>query len=366
MIYDGYRDETIIFRRVTWPGLLEAEDYGMFTGGSLELSAFSDLRASGSLAFCGRSVPDAHDLIRIYYRFVDEAGKTYEAALGTFFFAVSNPVHIGGMVTGEASLESMLRVAMKGKYGRHYTVSAGTNAVAKAVSIIEGLGVKTNKPSSAYVLSRDMVFDPDDSWLKIANQLLSAAGYSACWPDSYGIVQMAPYVEPQERDPVWTFSDGDRSIMLPEVSVSDNSEDIPNVVKLTYETEEESLWACAYNDDPNSRASRPFRGYEVTLVDTVDELAGATKSERLAQLESHAASMLVENSAGIEYVEWGHPWVPLIPNDAMQIVYSQADMEWKGAVTNMQMELDGHVEVSSKARRFVHKGFEIWTEGGSW
>lgn len=49
--------EAFTFRRVTWPDWLEAEDYGQMTGGSLELSAFSDLKVTATLAFEGDEPP---------------------------------------------------------------------------------------------------------------------------------------------------------------------------------------------------------------------------------------------------------------------------------------------------------------------
>lgn len=366
MIYDGYRDEEFIFRRVTWPGMVEAEDYGMFTGGSIELSALSQLRAQGSLDFAGDAMPDDHDLIRVYYRFTDENGDTATNALGTFFCSVSNPTYSGAMVSGTADLESVLRIPSMGMYGRYYTVAAGTNAVAKAVEIIEGLGLRTNRPSSSYVLKRDVVYDPDDSWLTIVNDLLSMAGYASCWPDAYGTVQMAPYVEPQERQPVFTFRDDERSVMLPDVPVSDNAEEIPNVVYLTYETEEESLWASSRNADRNSRASTVARGYEVPVSETVNELSGDTKDERLAALKRAARSKLLDNSSAIEYVEWGFPWLPLQPNDSIEIDYLTAGLNWRGALTSMEVSVGGHCSVTGKARRFVRSGFETIEEGGSW
>lgn len=366
MIFDGYRDESFVFRRVTWPGFVEAEDYTMFTSGSIELSSLSQLRASGTLDFSGETMPDGGSLVRIYYRFTDEAGESGTYALGTFFCSISDPTYDGPMVSGSVDLESVLRVPLKEKYGRYYTVAEGTNAVAKAVEIIEGLGLRTNRPAATYTLPRDVVYEPDDTWLTIANDLLSMAGYASCWPDAYGTVQMAPYIEPQERQPAWTFRDDERSIMLPQVVVSDNSNDIVNAVKLTYESEEESLWAAAYNDDPNSAASRVVRGYEVSLVETVDELSGETKEERLANLESKADAKLVDNSTEIEYVEWGFPWVPLQPNDAVEIDYLTAGLNWRGALTETQVSVGGHCEVTGKARRFIRSGFVTTREGGSW
>ena len=64
MIWTGFRQESYIYRRVTWPGLVEAEDYGMFTGGRLTHSALSQLRSQGTLDFSGSAIPDEHDLVR--------------------------------------------------------------------------------------------------------------------------------------------------------------------------------------------------------------------------------------------------------------------------------------------------------------
>lgn len=366
MIYDGYRREAFAFRRVTWPGFQEAEDYQMFTGGSISLSALSELRTQGSLEFAGESLPDEHDLVRVYYRFTDELGETAQFALGTFFLNVGDPTYEGGEVSGSVDLESVLRVALKGKYGRYYTVKAGTNAVSKAAQIIESLGLRTNKPTSSYRLARDVVYEPDQCWLDIVNDLLGMAGYASAWPDAYGVVQMAPYVEPTAREPSWLFDDGERSIMLPEVVVTDNTEDTVNAVRLTYQTEEESLWAAAINNDRNSEASIACKGYEVTHTETVSELAGDTKAERQENLKAKARTMLMDKSSGVEHVKWRHPWVPLAPNDAAGIDYLMASLNWRGAITSQEIDIGDHCEVESDARRFIRSGFEITEECGAW
>jgi hypothetical protein len=366
MIWTGYREESWTYRRVTWPGFEEREDYTVFTGGEIDLSALSTLRASGTLDFTGGSLPSEHDLVRVYYRITDETGETYETPLGTFFMAVGSPDYEGSMVSGTVDLESTLMVPSNGSYGRHYTVKAGTNAVSKAKEIMDGLGLRTNATASSYTLAKDVIYDPDDSWLTICNDLLSMAGYGSCSPDPYGTIRMAPYVEPQDRQASWTFSDGTDSIMLPKVSVSDNSEDIPNVVRLVHESEDESLWAASVNEDPLSPASTVSRGYECCLNDTISELSGDTKDARLENLKTMARKKLVDNSSSIEYVEWGFPWVPLWPNDAISISYLTARLDWHGAVTEMKVEVGGHCSVTGKARRFVRKGFVTREDGGSW
>lgn len=365
MIYDGYRRESFEFRSVTWPGFVEGGELGMFTGGSLELSALSDLRASGSLDFCGM-MPDGHDMVRVYYSFTDEAGGYEKRPLGTFFMAIGEHGLYGDKKDGAVELESVLRVPLNACYGRYYTVKAGTNAVTKAKSILEGLGLQVNAAPSSYVLSRDAVYESDDKWLTICNDLLSMAGFASCWPDVWGTVQMQPYVEPQERTPVWEFNDGERSIMLPKVKRSDNGGDVHNAVKLVYEDEDEGIWACAYNKDPLSEASTVSRGYEVAEAEKVTELSGDTTAARIANLKAKASTKLAENSSAIEYVEWGHPLLPLQPNDAISIEYVTAGLSWRGSITAMQVEIGKHASCTSRARRFVRKGFEITTEGGSY
>ncbi|MFR3876790.1 MAG: hypothetical protein ACLTYW_00045 [Collinsella sp.] len=337
----------------------------MFTGGRLTHSALSQLRSQGTLDFSGSAIPDEHDLVRVYYQMEDEARRGGDVRPRDVLLQHRHAKYNGPLVSA-ASTSNRRCASRSGKYGRYYTVKAGTNAVAHADGIFKRLGLRTNEPRCDYVLPRDVVYDPDDSWLKIANDLLAMAGFASAYPDAYGVIQMVPHVEPQARKPVRTFNDGEDSIMLPEVSRSDNADDIPNAVYLTYETEEESLWSECRNTDPNSRASIPYRGYEVPLVDQVTELTGATKEERLKALKAKAKTKLVDNSSSIEYVEWGHPWVPLLPNDAVGIDYLTAGLNWRGAITEQEIEVGGHCAVTGKARRFIRSGFVTETEGGSW
>lgn len=366
MKWEGRRNETFFCRRVTFPDWCEREDYPFAVSGAIDLSALSDLRASGSLSFDGDEPPESGSLMRIYYRFEDENGDSETDPIGTFFVNVADRNHDGASVSGKADLESVLKVAMADCYGRPYTVPKGTNAVARARTIIEGLGLRTNKPTCSYTLKSEMTFEPGDTWLSIANALLDAAGYAACTPDAYGTVQMCPYVEPELRQPTWTFADNQYSIMEPEVAESSNAGDIPNVVRLLWENEEGSLWACAKNNDPESAASYKNRGYWQGDYELVSELDGSNQNQRLANLKALSKKKLLDKTQEIEYVEWSHPWVPLWPSDAVEISYLRAGRHWRGAVVSMALSIGDHLSVKSRARRFVHAAFNVTTEGGGW
>lgn len=366
MRWDGRRTERLRCVRVTFPDMAEREEYPWATGGSLSLSSLSDLRATGTLSFEGPSAPDQSSLLRLYYEAEDEDGQRHSEAMGTFFLALPAVNERGGKVSGDCDLKSVLRVAAGDCYGRTYTVSKGTNAVAKARAIIEGLGLRTNRPECAYVLAAEMTWDPDASWLKIANDLLAAAGYGACDVDGYGTVVMAPYVEPQGREPSWVFADNDRSIMEPETSADSNAGDVPNAYRAKWEDEQASLWACALNVDPHHPASVGNRGYVQGEFAAVDELAGADSSQRLVALKRLCEESLRDATMETEHVQWKHPWVPVRPGDAVEIDYRAAGLAWRGALTNMEVSLGRHISVESKARRFVRASIQIETQGGAW
>ena len=364
--YQGNRrKETFLYRRVTWPGQIEMGEYRQFHGGSIEKSAFSTIRESGTVSFKGSDAPDDHDLLRIYYRFEDDFGGSAEHALSTMRMSCSEPKHMAGSVYGEVKLYGLLQVLSDKEYGRPFTVAAGTNAVSFAKQLCEGLGLVVNATASSYKVSADHTFaDDESSYLEMVNWLLSAAGYSSAWTDAYGVVQMHPYVDPTEREARFTFEDGERSIMRPEIEFTNDREDTPNVVRLFFENDDVSLWAAASNVDPSSRASLVSRRSEKTLKENVTELAGAGASEMLANLKEMALKKLLDNSSEIEYVKLDHPWIPLEPNDAVGIAYKASGIEWRGSITNMSVELKPSIPVAMKARRYVHSSLVTEVEGG--
>lgn len=371
MIWTGYREESIVYRRVRWaPGkqghLAELEDYGMFTGGSIELSSSSELGASGSLSFTG-SAPDTNDLVRVYYRFADEGREVYEDALGTFFPIMSNPTHDMGTVSGSVTLQSVLRVLKKGRCRIPCNVPRYTNAVEMATDIAEGAGIPTNKPTSPYRVGRGVCFDFGSEQLKVCNYLLASAGFSPCRPDAMGGVVMAPRSSATQDAPLWTFEDGEHSIMKPEVVLANDAADTPNAVHLRYEGEGRTLWASAYNDDPASPASRVRRGYEDSVCEKVTEIAGSTWGERLSALKDEARARLVRETSGTEYVEWEHPWVPIRPGAPVGIEYRRSRLSWLGSVSNMRLSFGGDgLTVKTRAVSLVDAGFRVTVEGGSW
>lgn len=374
--YGNRAKEVYTYRRVIWnPGssdhFSESSDYGNVTSGSVELSAFSDLKASCSFNFEGGEAPSTSDLVRIYYSFEDDAGDSEEIALGTFFVQFGevtwSAAESGLVASGSADGSSVLSVLINKKLGAPYTIDAGEDNVETAQGIIEGLGLLTNSPTSlGYTTTSSHTFEPDDSWLTVVNWLLTncTKQYQAVYPDALGRVIITPYVAPEKREVSVTFADDENSIMMPEVSQENDWIETPNVCRLSFQNEAECLAAAAFNQS-GSKASLDSRGQrEVTITEAVTELAGTSQADRIANLQSMAKQKLIDSSSEIEKVTLTHAYLKNIaPNDAIGIDYSGT--QWQGNVTNMQIDLSVSTPCTTKIRRFVPNNLTITTEGGA-
>lgn len=362
----GSRTGGFFYRKVTWPDFREAEAYENAVGGSLEMSALSDVKVNGSLSYDGEP-PDPDHMIRVYYGFTDEAGDYEQIAVATMGVSASNPsLRDDGEVTatGKATLTSVLQVLKDVELNAPYTVKAGEQVIAKALSIIADRGLPTNNPDpSAYALARDYTFPADKAnVLHIVNTLLGFAGYASAWVDAYGVVQVTPYVEPTDREAVITFEAGPDSIMRPDMNNENDWGGTPNVVRLSYSTDTEVLTAYAKNVDPAHKASLPSRGgREKTLAENVTELAGDTQAQRLASLKDMARSKLAANSAEIEYANVKCAFMPIRDSDAAHVRY--AGIDWKGAIVNYKVNLGDDSSSTARVRRFVRTALEIETGG---
>lgn len=366
-------NEQYTYRRVKWhPGyadhFAELESYGFITGGSVELSAFTDLKATCSFEFEGGTPPDTTDLVRIYYSFDDDDGEHAEVAIGTFFVSFGDVVYTRDGDTlkqsGSANGSSTLELLLNRKLGAPYTVDAGTDCVDAAVTIVTGFGLLTNSPTSPGTLTRSAhTFKPDDSWMTVVNWLLTSANYQAVYPDAKGRAILDQYVDPMKREIVMTFRDDGHSIMYPEVGLNNPWYETPNVVRAYYETDDECLAASA-SLVSGSRASLAARGNrEVTYVLQVDELEGSTQADRLQKLRDIAQQTLIDQNSEIEKVTVTHAFIDdMRPNDAAKVEYS--DFEWPGNVTNMGITLSPSTPCKTQLRRFVPNSLTIMVTGG--
>lgn len=350
-------DETYTYRKVDWNTWQEGADLGNVVSGSLELSAFSDMKASCSFSYMGGEAPEQDSLIRIYYSFKDDSGETVTFKLGTFLIGYSTVTHIDGRVSGTCDGTSVLKVLDDRKYGMPFTVAAGEQPVAKAVGLMQSLGLRVNVgDESSYVLTADHTFNPDDSYLTIVNWCLTAAGFAAVRPDADGVCLVQRSVP---HAVVAEFAADDDSIMYPEVGTENDWQNTPNVVRTYYEDDTVAMYAVAKNVS-GSKASLDNRGNrELTLYESVSELEGETSAQRLANLQAYATKKLADNSGEIERVTLSFPYIPVEPNDGISVDYG---FKWTGNVTNLMVNLAPATKCDCETRRLVAPIIDVYEE----
>lgn len=382
-LFGNRADETYTYRRVKWDWVydvaepdaphagpshfLESDDLGSVTSGAVELSAFSDLKATCSFNFDG-DAPGTDDLIRIYYSFDDDNGAHADFCIGTFLVGYTrtdnNGDYLSGNLRASGSADgwSVLKVLQDVKVLPFLTFPAGMNPISAAASLIRKRGLAVNVGAeSSYVLSNDHTFDDGDSLLTVVNWLCTAAGYQAPYPDEKGTIQIARYISPDERIPAAEFVDDDESILYPTVTVENDWQSIPNVFKMYYSTDELAIQAEARNTT-GSKASLDVRGgRELSMAESVTELAGDGSQAMLDNLIEMAAQRLIDNSQEIERVEISHPYVPLVQNDSVRVSYM--GRSWTGSVQSMHIELSPSTRCDTVLRRFVPASIAIDASG---
>ena len=85
-IGNRYR-ERYEYVKVSWQNWNEIGAYDYITGGSIELSASSELKATGDFTFQGTALPDVNNLLRVYYSFYDDQNNYERKPIATFFIA---------------------------------------------------------------------------------------------------------------------------------------------------------------------------------------------------------------------------------------------------------------------------------------
>lgn len=168
----------------------------------------------------------------------------------------------------------------------------------------------------------DFVANSDDNWLTFITDLLSNAKYNFML-DELGRVLFAPKQETASLQPVWTYDDGNSSILYPDFSLDHDMYGVPNVVEVIYSNGFNSFYAKVVNDDPNSPVSTVNRGREIIYRETDPNLIGNPTND---QIQRYAENLLKELSS-LEYtVTYTHGYCPVRVGDAVRLNYNKFGM----------------------------------------
>lgn len=207
------------------------------------------------------------------------------------------------------------------------------------------------KTINATTLFYDFVASTSDTWLSFISDLISNAKYTFDL-DEMGRILFAPKQDIASLQPVWTFDDGNSSILYPEVNMDQDLYGIPNVVEVVYSNSTgsyrtETHYARVVNDDPNSPVSTVSRGREIIhRVTSPDFIGIPTKN----QVQEYAKQLLKTLSSFERTVTYSHGYCPVRPGDCVRLNYSRAGLtDVKAKVISQSISCEPGCRVTEKA-----------------
>ena len=184
----------------------------------------------------------------------------------------------------------------------------------------EGVRAPVVETRSSSKLYYDFVADPSDTWLSFLIDLIANAKYTFDM-DEMGRILFSPKQDTVSLQPVWTFDDGNSSILYPDLNMDHDLYGIPNIVEVVYSSGDDTYYAKVVNDDPNSPTSTVSRGREIIHRVTDPTVIGDPTQN---QIQEYAESLLRELSS-LEYsVTYTHGYCPVRVGDCVRLNYERA------------------------------------------
>lgn len=230
-----------------------------------------------------------------------------------------------------------------------YSVKKDLNVMKHAYKII-----RENKNARAPVsevdddkkLDDNFVSNTNDTWLTFVKDLIANAKYKLAL-DEMGRILFSPEQDTASLQPVWTFDDGNSSILYPEISMDHDLYGIPNVVEVIHSTSKNgTMYAIWKNEDNNSPTSINNRGRKIIhRVINPNISTNPTQSE----LNIYAKRILREMST-LEYtITYTHGYCPVRLGDCVRLNYSRAGItDVKAKVISQNIKCEPGCPVTEK------------------
>lgn len=204
--------------------------------------------------------------------------------------------------------------------------------------------VETIDESTLY---NDFVSTTSDTWLNYITDLTAEAKF-ALDLDEMGRILFTPKQDVASLQAIWTYDDGNSSILHPSISVDHDLYGIPNVVEVVYSSSNSSevFYEKIINDDPNSPISTINRGREIMKRITDPNIGNPTAES----IKDYATQALRDESA-LEYtVTYTHAYCPVRIGDCVRLNYPQANLHGvKAKVISQSIKCEPGCPVTEKA-----------------
>ena len=201
-----------------------------------------------------------------------------------------------------------------------YFLPKGTNIMSEAaVLVADHVRAPVVAASCDEELEDNFVSNTDDTWMTFTSDLITSAKYGFEL-DEMGRILFSPVQDVAALQPVWTYDDGNSSILLPEITLDRDLYGIPNVVEVIYSNGYKNFKVRVENNDPNSPISTVSRGREIIHRVTDADVNYALRG----QLEEYAKRLLEQLSTIECTVSYTHGYCPVRLGDCVRLDYKKA------------------------------------------
>lgn len=193
---------------------------------------------------------------------------------------------------------------------------------------------------------KDFVSNADDTWLTYISDMIANAKFYFDL-DERGTILFAPKQDLASLQPVWTYDDGNSSILYPEITYEEDLYGIPNVVEVIYSDANNFYTSRVVNDDPNSPTSTINRGREITHRVTNPEMTGIPNQ---VMVDEYAIQTLQSLSTVTCSISYKHGYCPVRVNDCVRINYNRSGFtDIKALVVSQTIKCEPGCPVTEKA-----------------
>lgn len=260
--------------------------------------------------------------IRIYL-VIGQNGKIYRKPLGTFLVQTPETEFDGKTANVTMDAYTPLLELKENPPPVGYTILKNENIMDNAHRIMrEQMRAPVITSSSDDKLYNDFVANTDDTWITFISDLIANAK-KKFGLDEMGRVLFLPEQDVASLQPVWTYDDGNCSILYPSFKISRDLYGVPNIVEVVYSQNEMGYVATAINDDPNSPTSTISRGRKIIHRITNPDMSGTPSQEQLDEY----AEKLLKSLSTIEYtIIYSHGYCPVRIGDCVRFNHDGAGL----------------------------------------
>ena len=228
-----------------------------------------------------------------------------------------------------------------------YSILKGENIMQRAYQICrEHARAPVVEAPCEESLNYDFVANTNDTWLTFIADIIGNAKYSFAL-DELGRIIFSPKQDTASLQPVWTYDDGNSSILYSDITMDHDLYGIPNVVEVVYSNGNDTYQTRVVNDDPNSPISTVRRGREIIHRVTNPDMAGIPTEK---QVDEYATRLLRELSS-VEYtVSYSHGYCPTRIGDCVRLDYNRAKItDIKARIVSQSIKCEAGCKVTEKA-----------------